>query len=77
MQFRDITGSVLSENDQVLFGLGLGQITVATVKRTESGLNPQNPQPMVTVSVDITVPAAPNGLVPGVIKIAQPTPTIQ
>lgn len=69
MQFKDITGSALVDGDQVLFSLGLGQTTLATIKRTDSGLNPQNPQSSVTITVDVTLPAAPNGFVPGIVKI--------
>lgn len=76
MQFKDTLGQSLRETDQVLFGLGLGQMSVATVSRTETGLDPNHPQPLIKILVEFSVPAAPNGVVPGVIKIAESTPAI-
>ena len=69
MIFRDISGQVLADRDQVLFSLGLGQTTVATISRTESGLDPRNPNASISIVLELTLPAAPNGLVPGVCKI--------
>lgn len=69
MTFRDITGNEIKQGDSVLFSLGLGQMMVAKIASTESGLNPQNPQAAVRVTLDFTLPAAPNGLVPGLVRL--------
>lgn len=76
MQYRDMLNQNLKEKDQVLFSLALGQATIATVISTDSGLDPKNPQPAVRIAVEFTLPVAPNGLVPGIIKVAEAPPAI-
>ena len=76
MQYKDMLNQNLKEKDQVLFSLGLGQSSIATVVCTESGLDPKNPQPLVRIAVEFTLPVAPNGLVPGIIKVAEAAPAI-
>lgn len=76
MTFRDLTGNTLQQGDRVLVSVGLGQMSVATVVRTESGLNPANPQPAVVLQVEFILPTMPNGLVGGVVKIADSAPQV-
>lgn len=70
MIFKDLVGQELKQGDQVLFSIGLGQTTVATVLGTNSGLDPNNPQAAVQVGVTFILPAAPNGLVNGLVRVA-------
>lgn len=71
---KDLVGQELSQGDQVLFSIGLGQTTIATVLATNSGLDPTNPQASVQVGVTFILPAAPNGLVNGLVRIASQAP---
>lgn len=78
MAFRDSNGNFIDEGDQVAIGLSLGQAVTGVVQKTDSVLSgAPNSQPMIHVAVVFTLPALPNGLVPGVIKAAQPAQTIQ
>lgn len=73
MVYRDISGAVLQEGDQVLFPLGLGTSVVATIQKTDNVLG-ANAQPMVHVAMTLSLPAMQNGLVGGVMKIAAQEP---
>lgn len=77
MAFRDVAGNILSEGDQVAIGLSLGQAVIGTVQKTDSLVSNPNAQPLIHVAVIFTLPAHPNGVVPGIVKAAEPTPTIQ
>lgn len=70
MTFKDLVGQPLVQGDQVLFSIGLGQTTIATVVGINSGLDPKNPQAAVQVGVTFIVPAMPNGLVNGLVRVA-------
>ena len=76
MTFKDLTGQPLQQGDRVLISVGLGQMSVATITRTESGLNPANPQPAVVLQVEFILPVMPNGLVGGVVKVADSAPQV-
>lgn len=69
MQLKDTTGKNLKPGDQVLFALGLGQMSIATIAQTTSGLEPSNPQAGAHVVFNIFIPAAPSGLV-NLVKVA-------
>jgi hypothetical protein len=78
MTFRDVAGQPLSQGDSVFFGTAFGQAIVGTVEKTDSVLTAsQGAQPMVHVTFTLSLPAMPNGLVGGVLKIVPPsTPTV-
>lgn len=73
MIYRDIAGAILQEKDQVLFPLGLGTSVVATVQKTDNVLG-ANAQPMIHVALTLALPAMPNGLVGGVMKLPAQEP---
>jgi hypothetical protein len=70
--FKDIAGAVLSEGDQVTFPIGLGTLVVANVQKIDTLVQGDAPQ-SIHLSFTLSLPAAPNGLVPGIIKIPQPS----
>jgi hypothetical protein len=71
--FRDIAGQPLNEGDQVFFGTAFGQAIVGTVQKTDSIVSgAPNAQPLVHVVFSLSLPALPNGLVGGVLKIVPP-----
>lgn len=72
--FRDIAGQPLSEGDQVFFGTAFGQAVVGVIQKTDSIVSGSpNAQPLVHVGFVLSLPAAPNGLVGGILKIVPPT----
>ena len=70
MIYRDITGQTLNAGDKVLFSLGLGVAAAAIVQKTDAVLAPNVP-PMIHLSVKIPLPAAPNGVIGGVVKLSE------
>lgn len=73
MAYRDVTGNPLAEGDLVVIGLGLGQVVLGQVARMDSVLAAdKNAQPLIHVMVTFPFPAAPNGVVPGLIKASKP-----
>jgi hypothetical protein len=76
MQLKDPSGQEINRGDNVYIPLALGQFGIGKVVDISSGLGaPGTPQsiPCLFVDVNLTVPAAPNGLVPGAFKM-QPLP---
>lgn len=59
----------------VMFPLALGQTAVAEVVATSAGLIPGT-QPQIVIALNLNLPAAPNGQVPGVHAISV-APAIQ
>ena len=70
---RDAIGNPLGEGDLVAFPIALGNIAPGHVAKINSVLAADpNAQPTINVSIMLTLPAAPNGVVPGVIKAVAP-----
>jgi hypothetical protein len=75
MQFRDSVGRIISEGDYVAFPLGFGNSAPAKVLKLISLLrNPDSP-PTALLSIEAIVGAAPNGQLPGLLKIEPPETT--
>jgi hypothetical protein len=77
--YRDIAGNALREGDEVFFGTAFGQAIVGTVQKVDSLVSSTpNSQPLVHVGFTLHLPALPNGLVGGILKIVPPKqePTI-
>lgn len=70
MIYRDITGQTLNVGDKVLFSLGLGVTATAVVQKADAVLAPNVP-PMIHLAVSVPLPAAPNGVVGGIVKLAE------
>jgi len=75
MLFRDGVGNTLEEGDAVAVALGQGQLATAKVMKLSAGLGGPNTQqsvPMAHIAIVLDFQAAPNGVVPGIMKIEQP-----
>lgn len=74
MVLRDMAGNTLEENDTVSIGLGFGQTVAGKIAKMSSGLGlTASQQPaMIYIAIMLDVAAQPNGVIPGVFKVAQP-----
>jgi hypothetical protein len=74
VKFQDILGQEFKKGDQVLFPVGFGSTVPAVVTATASGLEPNQPQPSITLTLVVTLPVPQNGVVVNVTKIPQQEP---
>jgi hypothetical protein len=75
MQLKDPSGQEINPGDHVYIPLALGQFGIGHVSNVSYGLGaPGTPQsiPCLFVDVNLTVPAAPNGVVLGAFKMRSP-----
>jgi hypothetical protein len=72
MQFRDIAGQPIEAGDSVFFGTAFGQAVVGSIQKTDTILADSKTPPLVHVGFVLSLPAAPNGLVGGILKIVPP-----
>lgn len=71
MTFRDAAGNSLNEGDLVV--VGAQGIIIGTVQKASGILSADpNMPPVVEVGVIFPIPAMPNGMVSGLMKIAKP-----
>lgn len=71
MTFRDAAGNVIQAGD--LVAVGAQGLIIGKVERANAIMTDQATPPFLEVTVLFPIPAAPSGLVNGVIKIAQPS----
>ena len=74
MRFVDGLGNVLTEGDAVAVPFG-NSLAPGKIIKLDIGLGPtpEQAQPSAVVTVVLTVPAAPNGMLPGVLAIKTPS----
>jgi hypothetical protein len=73
----DLNMQVLREEDSIVVPIGFGQLIAGRVAKVNSGLGAPGTQeavPGVVVRLEFFLTAAPNGVVPGLIKIGPPQP---
>lgn len=74
--YRDQYGSPLQEGDFVAFPIALGNVVRGQVVKLDSGLalgGPNQPsQSIAHIAIVLDLQAAPNGVVAGIVKVAQP-----
>ena len=79
MILRDAAGNELKDGDPVSFAIDFGKNFSGQIARTSVGLGASNTAqslPSVTVLFQLDLAAAPNGVVPGIFKIAQSSPAV-
>jgi hypothetical protein len=70
--YRDIAGQPLEVGDSVFFGTAFGQAVVGSIQKTDNVLADSKGVPLVHVGFVLSLPAAQNGLVGGILKIIPP-----
>jgi hypothetical protein len=72
--YKDIAGNPLDAGDQVLLPTSFGSAIVGTIQKVDSilGSDPKS-APLVHLQFNFSLPALPNGLVGGILKIVSPS----
>lgn len=74
MVFKDVFGQQFKKGDSLLFPATFGTSVPCVVTETASGLEPNQPQPSITLTLVVTLPVPQNGVVISVVKIPQAEP---
>lgn len=74
MTYKDAAGNSIKEGDLVV--VGAQGIIVGTVQKASGLVGTDGNPPMVEVGVLFPLPAAPNGFVSGLVKVAKPGPEL-
>lgn len=75
---RDLNGTELREGDMALVPAAFGQLVIGQLVKINAGLGAPGTQegtPSVIVRLDLFIPAQPNGVVGGLVKLEGPKPT--
>jgi hypothetical protein len=78
MLFKDLAGNELSKGDTVSLAIG-SELGAGQIVDLQTGLGLDGSgksEPSILITIAVVRQAFPNGLVPGVLKIATPKPTV-